>query len=142
MQRPTAIGRCYLFGVFAATACGGIHALAASARTCDSILSVINMNPQINQRTTMKNSISKDQASETADVLHKHLLEMHREMVILAAHGTHADPNRVGLQLETLIESGTAVLLSFFGTAAEFSDDFGFFQDPTDSDEHDDSELN
>ena len=91
----------------------------------------------------MKNSISKEQSGETADVLHQHLLEMHREMVILAAHGTHADPHRVGLQLETLIESGTAVLLNYFGKTADLSEDFGFFQEVPDcTDEHNESELN
>jgi hypothetical protein len=90
----------------------------------------------------MKSNISKEESAQTAEALHNHLLEMHKEMIILAGHHTHADPHRVGHQLEILIERGSALLLNYFGKSVEYPEELGYFQDDGIEGEHDDAELN
>lgn len=92
----------------------------------------------------MAESITKQECTNIALTLHDCLLEMHKEMIILTAHDTNAKPDRVGLQIEQLIEKCSSQILNYFGKTAVEPQELGFFRSGAgmEDDDLDDAELN
>jgi hypothetical protein len=91
----------------------------------------------------MSENITKHEATQIAEILHRELLELHREMVVLDQHGAQAAPTRIGHVLEHLIASGSAILLNYLGKPALHSDALGYFLEEADFEagEDDDQEA-